>query len=616
MPGIVGLIRRDGLSVSIAESIIKLMHFPTYISKEIKVADGISLGQVLRHESAKQEEWYFDKTIQAGILVNGAVMLSTPSPHRVAADQILRSYVEHGFSGWSDYDGAFIVAIVDLRKRKLFVCNDRLGELPLYYSRTEEAFCFGPEAKAVFTGLKTRPQFSRAGLVSFLAAGYCLGETTLFEDMKFLEPSTLLSLDLDTFVLEKKRLWNLTYDPDPLLSSRKYARKTLYEAIVEAHKLMLCDNPRHYDLLLSGGLDSRGILGVLDQLGRPPKRAFGYGLRDDLPHSDAKGARTLAEEFDVPFQFAPYNTDTFPQNASKWCYLSELSNDNFGWCAEGSDVLLDLYDVTADFSFIGDECWGAHGYVDNEYDARAIVLPPSLPLAMRAMLKSDLVEDCEGIYDQQISNTVRDCDAKDWIAYKDYLYLYGRVARFIFSLGYYKEFATELRRPFLANGVLDVIRCLPADHRVHKNLYVSALRHHLPRTMLQPDKSVDSLPDWQYDMRTNPQLREYFLELCDFQRFEGGPLGELLEPEGFKKVRDSFFNADARPISRNFSLVDRIKSVLSPLTSRSHMYDELFRSVHNYHATSSFGEFHMLRRVALLVLLQEQLSKFTSSNSE
>ena len=47
--------------------------------------------------------------------------------------------------------------------------------------------------------------------------------------------------------------------------------------------------------------------------------------------------------------------------------------------------------------------------------------------------------------------------------------LYGRVARFIFSLGYYRELATEVRRPFLTRRVLDVIQRLPPRHRVNNN---------------------------------------------------------------------------------------------------------------------------------------------------
>jgi len=196
MPGIVGLVHRDGVSLSIAESIKKLMHLPTYCSHEIDVGHGIRLGQVWRHPNARQGEWYYDDISKSGIALHGTMILSAPHPHSVAPKEVLQSYQKYGFSKWHEYDGAFIAVIVDLKQRKIFICNDRLGTLPLYFSQTPTMLCFGPEVKALMTALKKTPKFSKSGLISFLAAGHCLGDSTLFETIHFLKPSTLLTRNL------------------------------------------------------------------------------------------------------------------------------------------------------------------------------------------------------------------------------------------------------------------------------------------------------------------------------------------------------------------------------------------------------------------------------------
>ena len=447
MPGIVGLVHRDGIFSSIAESIKKLMHFPTYCSQEINVGNGIQLGQVWRHQKARQSEWYLDKVSQTGILLNGSMMVSSPFPHRVTPQEVLQSYHQNGFSQWSDYDGSFIAVIVDLKQRKIFIASDRLGMLPLYYTQTNEIFCFGPEVKALFTALKKTPKFSRSGLISFLAAGHCLGATTLFESIQFLKPGSLLTLSLETFELERTLLWNLQYEPSTEFQSRRTAREALYEAISEGHKLVLCDNPQRFDLLLSGGLDSRGILGILDQLGQLPSRALSWGLREDLPYSDARIAHLMADQFKVPFTFKSYTSDEIPQNAETWCYLSELANDNLGWYSEGTSVLLNFYDPTADFSLKGDQCFGFYGWCHTEREARSFNFPSSLPPALHSILRPDQVDEFEALYNQEIRALTQGCTFQKWTDFKDYIHIYGRINRFIFSMGYYKELATELRRP-------------------------------------------------------------------------------------------------------------------------------------------------------------------------
>lgn len=610
MPGILGLIHRDGTSISIANAIKKLMHLPTYCSQEINVGNGIQLGQVWRHKNSQHGEWYYDEASKSGILLNGSMMLSSPRPHRCTPQEILESYHQKGFSHWHEYDGAFIVAVVDFGRGKVCICNDRLGMLPLYFSQTKDMFCFGPEVKSVLTALKKVPKFSRAGLISFLAAGYCLGDTTLFEMVQFLKPSSLLTLSLDTFKLERTQLWNLQYEPSNEFQSRRTAREALFEAVKQGNKLMLCDNPQRFDLFLSGGLDSRGILGVLDQFEHLPARALSWGLRDDLPYSDARIAHLMADEFQVPFQFKSYTSEEIPQNAETWCYLSELANDNLGWFSEGSSVLHNFYDVTADFSLRGDECWGLGGWCHTEKAARSLIFPFSLPPALRSILNQDQVEEFEELYDQEIKSITQNCTFQNWVDYKDYLYVNGRVARFIFSLGYYQELATEIRRPFLANSVLEVVRRLPAKFRIHKNLYVDMLKHHLPRTMFVSDKIVNSLPDWSYDVRTSPHLRQYFLGLCNVASVESGVLGELIDSRLFTTLREGFLGGEAHSSNRSISPFERKQRIFKKTLASTRLWDKLRQLRPQQETSSPFNAFPVLTRIALIVLLEKQLAKF------
>lgn len=611
MPGIVGLVHRDEAPILLSESIKKLMHLPSYFSQEIRVRNGIQLGQVWRKKNNQSEKWHYDEASKVGVLLNGTMLLSSPHPHRLTPPELLESYKQNGFSHWHNYDGAFVAVIVDLRKRKISIGNDRLGMLPLYFSQTKDMFCFGPEVKAVLTALKKAAKFSRAGMISFLSIGYCLGDTTLFENVQFLKPGSLLTLNLDTFRLERTQLWKLQYEPSREFENKRIAREALYESIKEGHKLILSDNPRCFDLLLSGGLDSRGILGTLDQLKQPPSRALCWGLREDLPYSDARIAHLIADSFNVPFKFQSYTSDDLPQNFETWCYLSELANDNFGWYAEGIGTLLQLIDQDTDFTLKGDECWGWGGWCNSEREARSNILSPTLPGALLSIMRPDQVEGWEALYDREILAITKNCIFQNWTDYKDYLYVYGRVARFIFSMGYYKELAIELRRPFLVNGVIEVVRKLPGKFRVHKNLYVNMIKNFLPRTMLCPDKIVNSLPDWQFDIRTKHHLRQHFLELCNVSAVENSILGEIINTHSFSKLLDGFLGGELHPIRRTASLFERTQQAWWPIISSSPLWAKLKRYRHSNDLLPPFYVFPVLSRIALIIQLEKQLSRFS-----
>lgn len=611
MPGVVGLIHCERANISISESIKKLMHLPSYCSKEINVGMGIRLGQVWRHKNFQGGEWYYDKVTKSGALINGTMMLSSPWPHRVNPKEVLEYYQQKGFSNWCDYEGAFVVVIVDFSLRKVFISNDRLGLLPLYYAQTTDMFCFAPEVKAVLTALRKVPKFSKEGLISFLAAGHCLGETTLFESVQFLKPSSRLTLNLDTFSLEKTQVWRLRYEPSKEFQDKNEAIDGLFEAIKEGHKLVLADNPDRFDLLLSGGLDSRGIIGVLDQLGQYPSRALSWGLRDDIANSDARIAHLMADEFKVPFHFKSYNSDDIPENAENWCYISELANDNLGWFSEGTSVLLDFYDVTSPFSLKGDQCFGFEGWCFNEYTARSVNFPCFLPLALHNIIKSDQVETFEEVYDQEISSLTHGCSFRNWTDFKDYIHIYGRINRFISSMGYYKELSTEIRRPFFANCVLDVVRKLPTKFRVNKILYIDMLKHHLPRTMFLPNKMVNSLPDWPYDVRTKPTLRNFFLGLCNLKEVENEALSEIIDPSFFVRLREEFFKGEVQAVPRNVSFLTRIKKKWRPVISSSSIGAHIKHVISPSVPKPPLGTFSILNRIALVHLISKQFSRLS-----
>jgi hypothetical protein len=610
MPGIVGLIGAQDVG-RLAAALKQISYLETYETPVFGISPTLTLGCAGR-PSQRDFASMGEEEKQVFVLVYGAIFQAHPQPHRVPAGRILRDYQAGGFRELREsYDGSFVIVVVDAGNQQLHIATDRLGTQPVYYRHAQGCLAFGPEVKALLTASHADGRLSAPGLVNLLITGYNLGDRTLFEDVYALEPGSVLTYALDKGTKSLERYWKIVYDPSPSLARREAAEEALFETTRRAHELHLADQPREFDLLLSGGLDSRGILGVLDQMGARPHRALSWGMREDIPGSDAWIAKCLADEFQLPFSFLPYDTDQLAEIAPEWVYVSELVNDNIGRYGEGMAAVRQFYSTGADFTFVGDEAWGWRGHAANEVEARSHVLPAALPNALRSILRAEQVNRFESLYNDSLSRVMRECVNTDATDRKDFLYLHGRVARFIFSLGYYREISSEMRRPFLSNEVLEVVRHLPKEYRVHKNLYVSMLRRFLPRTLKFPEMDVPSLPDWSYDLRSKEPVRNYFRQLLDFSNLEDSILGTMIERSAFEQARDTFFSSRVEPMNRQTSFKLRIKRAARHALVARPRLDRFLTSARRQMTPSSSGSaLDPLWRIALCVLLQKNLGRF------
>jgi hypothetical protein len=614
LPGVVGLIKKNGDLVSIASSLEKLAHFDSYFSKEARINSHMVVGQVWRTKKQAEEDWMIDIRRGVAVLVNGTVLLDSHVQKKLTAQDIAESYLRKREINPNIYEGSFVITIVDQKRDIALICNDRLGSLPLYYGLEEDTFCFAPEVKAVLSALDVNAKLSKEGVITFLVCGYCLGETTLFKRVKMLEPGCILSIQLSCLSITISHYWKIYFEPNKRLMRRKYAEMELYEAIVHAHKLILCDVECGFDLLLSGGMDSRGNLAILEKIGQRPDRVFGWGVRKDIPFSDSYLAAELAKEFGVRYDFIKYDTDEFVENAKNWSYISELANDNIGWYAEGASILTNYYNTDADFTLVGDECWGWGGSVHTEEEAIDEVISAKLPRPLERSIFPRLRSEFRDIYRNEIVKVMRKCENLNWIDRKDYLYLHGRVARFIFSIGYYKELAVELRRPFLAHNVIKVVSRLPANYRIWKNLYLSMLSRYLPRAMSVPNSVVSSLPDWLYDIRAKLPVREYFYNLLDSEKVTAGILAGIVDPIELNKIKEEFLNGKPVPLTRKpVKNLRQLANWMPPGPKERLMRAKrkfAMRRSNTYDTPQDV--FDLLRRVALLALIESQLSRFSS----
>ena len=545
------------------------------------------------------------------VLIQGSALSPVIPYRKLSATEILEIYCQDGLKGFEEFEGSFVVALIDQHQQKLHIVNDRLGQLPLLYTQGADWFCFGSQAKAIFPITDMDPRLSTEAIIQFLSAGYAFGEISMFDGLSVLKPASQLTLGLDDLKIHSRRYWTLQYEPQDSVS-RSEALTKLYDAVLVGHQITLGQGSPIYDLLLTGGWDSRGILEALDHIGSKPQTAKSWGARDDLEGSDPAIARRLAIEFGIDFHFFQYDIERLPNTLRPWICISELMNDNLGWYVELPQCYGELHSSDVDFALLGDEIWGWEGHVQDEQGAISRVLPPSLPTSVTKILRQEHKGDLQVGYLKSIRSILADSVSRNPNDLKDFAYFNIRVNRFIFSLGYFRELMVPQRRPFLTRPVLDVMCRFPREMRTDKNGYIAMLKNYMKKSASLPKNTVNSVANWQHLFRTDEQIRQTFIQLLTHERISKGVLGEILDAEQLLLVRDRFFSARPQQPERENFFKARLRTYVRKVIERT----PGLGTFTNFIRGNEGSDFNTLRRVALCAALQDELPRFKTGLPE
>lgn len=207
---------------------------------------------------------------------------------------IVHLYEELGEACVSRLKGMFAFAIWDERQRRLFLARDRVGIKPLYYTRTASAFLFASEIKCLLQDPAVPRRFDPRAIDRFLTYYYLPGEDTLFEHIHRLEPGHCMTVCKGR--VSKRQYWDLNFRTSThwhRFDDAVQALQELLERTVQAH--MISDVP--VGVLLSGGVDSTGMLRYAAGHGSGPLRTFTIGFEGEGVPDERPYARLAADAF-------------------------------------------------------------------------------------------------------------------------------------------------------------------------------------------------------------------------------------------------------------------------------------------------------------------------------
>ena len=191
----------------------------------------------------------------------------------------------------------FAFALWDGRRQRLILARDRSGKKPLFYAFDGTQLTFASEIKAILACPWVERRMAVDHLPELLTFGYVPTPRTLYHGIVQVPPASYVVVDQDG-LKGPFWYWRLTFSPAsnghgpsaPQAAQR--ARELLTEAV---QRRLISDVP--LGALLSGGLDSSIVVGLMSQLIREPVRTFTIGMADDPSFDERPYAEMAARHF-------------------------------------------------------------------------------------------------------------------------------------------------------------------------------------------------------------------------------------------------------------------------------------------------------------------------------
>ncbi len=188
---------------------------------------------------------------------------------------LLAAWAEWGAASLSRLNGMFAFAVFDRSTQELYLCRDRYGIKPLYYSLSGSALIFGSEAKAILAhgALNASPDLE--ALLEYFTFQNLFTDRTLFAGIRLLSHGSYMKIAVDGKT-SVTRWWDYDFrEPSRPLRREEYIEE-LDRLFSQAVKRQLVSDVSVASYL-SGGIDS-GAITAAASMELPHLRTFTVGF--------------------------------------------------------------------------------------------------------------------------------------------------------------------------------------------------------------------------------------------------------------------------------------------------------------------------------------------------
>ncbi len=335
MPGIVGIISQrapvecEGFVRSMVAS---MQHESFYVSGTYSAPEiGVYGGWVAHEESFAAGQVFTSERRDIALLFAGECFFdpgSEASAEPTEGDDVnsrthwlIRRYTREGEHFVDRLNGLFCGLLIDKRRRKVFLFNDRFGLERLYWHESNGSVYFASEAKALLRVLPNLRDFDLEGVAQFVTYGCTLEERTVFRGVSALAGGSLWSF-ADGKSYKSKYFSVDNWESQPVLAPDAFEAN-----FQETFKRVL---PRYFatesklGISLTGGLDTRMIMACRPETEKEPvcytfSGERGLTLDDRLA---ARVAKTCGLDHRL-LRIGPDFLSEFPRHADRTVYLTD-----------------------------------------------------------------------------------------------------------------------------------------------------------------------------------------------------------------------------------------------------------------------------------------------------
>lgn len=179
------------------------------------------------------------------------------------SELLLRLFLENEDRFVDDLNGAFTVAIYDLSRHRLLVATDFLGQRPLYYTHYGGSFVFAGKMAALLADSYLPRQLDGTAIAQLLAFEHVLGDRTLLSGVKLVPPGTVMAVEGGRALM--RQYWTMKFPVTfPFRADEDYLEELGFQTRRAVARQGNGSQPAVQ--MLSGGLDSRQLLGALAEI--------------------------------------------------------------------------------------------------------------------------------------------------------------------------------------------------------------------------------------------------------------------------------------------------------------------------------------------------------------
>ncbi len=213
---------------------------------------------------------------------------------------ILKAYHAWGEACVDRLSGMFAFAVWERDSGRVMLARDRLGIKPLYYSEQPGALRFASTLPALVAGGGVDTDIDPVALHHYMSFHSVVpAPYTIINGVRKLPPATIMRIEPDG-IRHQRTYWEPVYGARPEdkgLSFQDWQDKVIDALRLAVKRRLVADVP--VGVLLSGGLDSSLVVGLLAELGQKGLNTFSVGFEsvEDEKGDEFEYSNLIAEHF-------------------------------------------------------------------------------------------------------------------------------------------------------------------------------------------------------------------------------------------------------------------------------------------------------------------------------